>query len=264
MNTRVDVDFWSCMVELDVERKLVLEGYAQRYCDDVNKLTGVFRKPTGFKITPWRSKDYRGSYYLFSMWGTGTKSFVIDRPLLHTNVTRVDLRKTYLDTFANFGEMADMTCSGYHGRKNVQRYNSRVREKTESRDRGGKGFAFGSLKSENRLSVYVPGISKELAIEVQFRGAKAIECASELLAVHEEYLSLKTGNFDTDVDLAGQTEAVWDVMCADITEECLGMNADEWAEQAHAISRETGLKIAEHHMRVASAFLQPDQPELPL
>lgn len=65
------------------------------------------------------------------------------------------------------------------GRRQFQKFNQRVREKSDDRSSGGFGLAKGSHKSEKRVSVYKRG--QELpAAEIQLRGKKAAEFHSEV------------------------------------------------------------------------------------
>lgn len=264
MFKRVDVDFWSSMIEMTVEEKIAFEDNLLKTTEDWNADLSLGKKPFGFKVSPWKSKDYRSGYWLVSLWGTNSGVIALADNRFHTNVTRVDLRATYLNRFPNFSELSGSVVGAYKGRKNVHMYNSKVREKSESRDRGGCGFAFGSLKSQERVSVYTPGRTPELAIEVQFRGEKAMACASELIAVYEERNAILSEGADDDVGYMDMAEAVFEVLADDTVTNCLGMHADVFAEQAHSLSRDTALKIANHHMKIAAQFLEPEQLELPL
>lgn len=71
------------------------------------------------------------------------------------------------------------------GRRQFQKFNQRVREKSNDRSAGGFGLAKGSHKSERRVSVYKRA-SELPAAEIQLRGKKAAEFHASIRALFDK------------------------------------------------------------------------------
>ena len=180
---RFTLDFWSVMVAMTVEQSIDLERTLSNYAEIWTDTEFTGSKQCGFRVQPWNNKSYRERMYLVSIWGPFTRSVVSFERRLQIAPTRVDLRFETLVAGKHFNAWKDAMVRAYNGRKNINSYNSRPRAKNESRDRGGSGVAFGSLRSQERLSVYCGYPETLVAVEFQFRHERATAVGNAYLDI---------------------------------------------------------------------------------
>lgn len=133
--------------------------------------------------------------YLFEVRGSGADTFVREyAPLVNWhNLRRIDYRVEVECDDETFRNWRASRSANPDKSRNYNAFNTRVRAKTDDRDRGGYGLAIGSLKSDNRVSFYqeAPGV---LALEKQVRGKTASRIGLDVLALCDvEEVPLKDG-----------------------------------------------------------------------
>lgn len=138
------------------------------------------------KVNVFRNPSHDTYDYFIDIWGeaAGLVIFLQREPYFNC-CKRLDVRATEWemteDEIMLGGQALQRTCSQY----NINVYSTKEGTKRMGRDRGGKGFAIGSHKSDLRVTYYKRK-SEKAAVEYQYSGQKLINCIREVLAADEE------------------------------------------------------------------------------
>ena len=108
--------------------------------------------------------------YIFETWGLFSHHLLNYLPTHYYKfISRIDYNLE-LDVDVNkFGAIERIWRDNNTRKRNITTYDSKIREKKEQRDAGGRGIALGSHGSDNRLTIYKRGTERG-TIEFQFRG----------------------------------------------------------------------------------------------
>lgn len=190
MPTNHTLDFWTVAVPLSEDEKDVLvkrlTTYEATFNDSV--LGEDEGKRTGFRVDYAGRQDWRNNpIWYVSIWGSGALCMLFNLSDLQRIPSRSDFRIEFmaLGGTDKFRKWRDETLLEASTKRNVNAFNTRDRKKTGERDRGGLGIAFGSMKSQRRLTAYKASSSPYPVVEVQFRGKKANTTGYELLKLIE-------------------------------------------------------------------------------
>lgn len=197
------VDYWSVVVGLSAEHKLDLEQRLERKVKLIAEVLPQREKTVAYSIRYIRPGDFFGEYqYLVSVWGFGTSQLIAAIPELQTPPTRVDFRAEFSCGSETFHQLRNLHTVSPFSKVSFNSYNSRTRQKEEERDRGGLGFAYGSLKSRKRVSVYRSNISPFAAVEVQLRKEAAMVAGAAYLEALPDYYSTDDYAFVNNMRIA--------------------------------------------------------------
>lgn len=127
---------------------------------------------SGYNVKPLRRTPDGQWIYVYELWGPLAQIVrYFSWEAWGKLIERLDVKFDYDVTPSGVRALRDQLEGSGSGGRNVQTFNSRVREKKEGRDGGGFGVAVGSHKSESRLSAYKRG--RELGgVEYQISGKK--------------------------------------------------------------------------------------------
>lgn len=138
------------------------------------------------KINVFRNTSHTTYDYFVDIWGefAGLVQYLPREPYFNC-LKRCDVRAHEFDLtneeIVYTGQVLQRPISQY----NINVYSTRETTKRMGKDRGGKGFAIGSHKSDLRITYYKRK-GEVSAVEYQFAGQKLITCLRSVLAVDEE------------------------------------------------------------------------------
>ena len=106
-------------------------------------------------LGPTESSNMR-SRYVVEMWGkTAHLSIAMVPKHWWERLARVDARYTLVGTTSEeLGSFINRNVMQRNSKKNVTTFDTRPRQKTNTRDVGGRGIVFGSRKSDLHTAIY--------------------------------------------------------------------------------------------------------------
>lgn len=142
----------------------------------IKAMQGVEVANVGCKLTvlnPTESSNGR-SRYVIEVWGDAAHYAIsMVPPRWWEHLKRIDARYTLHDvTSKALGAFINRNIMQANSKKNVTTFDTRSRQKTNTRDVGGRGIVFGSRKSDVHTAIYARG-NEPVALEVRFQNRKA-------------------------------------------------------------------------------------------
>lgn len=124
--------------------------------------------------------------YFVDIWGEACAlAHFLPREPYFNCLKRCDVRAIEFDLTEEEIKLVGNQLTDHAGKYNIVTYYKKKGTKRLGRDRGGRGFAIGSHKSDLRI-VYYKRTSEPSAVEFQYQGQKLINCIRGVLAADEE------------------------------------------------------------------------------
>lgn len=167
------VDYLKFIIPMDYDRaQQVIPSVAA----SIQGLQGIEVDNVGYKMTvlsPTESSGMR-SRYVIEVWGLAAHHAITLVPSSWwEHLTRIDARYTLKNVSADaLGSFINRNIMQRTSKKNVTTFDTRPRQKTNTRDVGGRGIVFGSRKSDIHTAIYARG-EEAVALEVRFQNRKA-------------------------------------------------------------------------------------------
>lgn len=178
----VSIDYVKYIIDMDVDRmqQFCARFNAQESADEI----GVrYRRDLKLSVLPGGSGGRMGRRLVLESWGEHCAKLIdyLDSSKAEY-ITRLDYRRDLPNVERKHIEayVARTAIQG-KGRRNVQTFNSRPRQKTDTRDIGGFGVFIGSRKSDACTTAYQRG-NETPAIEHRFQGHRAADIANDGIA----------------------------------------------------------------------------------
>lgn len=154
----------------------------------IKGLAGIEVPTADVKLTvlgPTESSGGR-SRYVVECWGkTAHYALTMVPKHWYERLARIDARYQLTSTPATaLGAFINRNILQANSKKNVTTFDTRSRQKTNTRDVGGRGIVFGSRKSDIHTAIYARG-SEPVALEVRFQGRKADHIGNLALFEHD-------------------------------------------------------------------------------
>lgn len=178
---KVDLTF-----HVDYDLMQTHQNFLRAICDSIEDDTGRY---IGFRVKCFSAeKEGRKRVYGVSTWGPGADDFLQLLPTeYHANISRVDFRLEAEISTTNFTAIENRINEFNPRKRNVRKYSTRKRQKEFGRDSGGIGLAFGSHKSDVRLTMY-KRTGDSGAIEIQLSGKRLANIIHNMQSpLHGEY-----------------------------------------------------------------------------
>ena len=178
----VRIDYVKYIIDMDVDRMQQFSARfnAQESADEIGVRYGRDLK---LSVLPGGSGGRMGRRLVLESWGENCAKLIdhLDSGKAEY-ITRLDYRRELPAVERKHIEayVARTAIQG-KGRRNVQTFNSRPRQKTDTRDIGGFGVFIGSRKSDACTTAYQRG-NETPAVEHRFQGHRAADIANDGIA----------------------------------------------------------------------------------
>lgn len=138
------------------------------------------------KVNAFQNVQHGTMDYFIDIWGeaAGLVWYLPREPYFNC-LKRCDVRAIEHEMTEDEILYGGQALQRHSGKYNINVYSTKPGTKRMGRDRGGKGFAIGSHKSDLRVTYYKRS-REQSAVEYQFSGQKLINCIREVLRVDEE------------------------------------------------------------------------------
>lgn len=146
------------------------DRFLRALADSIQEDTGRY---IGFRVKCFSAEKESGQrIYGVSTWGPGADDFLQLLPTeYHRYISRVDFRIETEVSPTGLSSIEQRINEFNPRKRNVRKYTTRKREKEFGRDAGGVGLAFGSHKSDIRLTMYKRA-GESGSVEIQLSGKR--------------------------------------------------------------------------------------------